>query len=117
MISGQYDVAVAGGVEMMSVIPLGAAARAGDYGPMHGPLVLGRYDIERFNQGLGAQMIADEYGISRADMDRHGLDSHARAAAAVDAGRFAGQIAPVAVTDAEGGGGRGSRRGPRTTWP
>ncbi len=102
VISGQYDVAVAGGVEMMSVIPLGAAARAGDYGPMHGPLVLGRYDIERFNQGLGAQMIADEYGISRADMDRHGLDSHARAAAAVDAGRFAGQIAPGAVTDAEG---------------
>lgn len=102
VISGQYDVAVAGGVEMMSVIPLGAAARAGDYGPMHGPLVLGRYDIERFNQGLGAQMIADEYGISRADMDRHGLDSHARAAAAVDAGRFAGQIAPVTVIDAEG---------------
>ncbi|MDV8009808.1 MULTISPECIES: acetyl-CoA C-acyltransferase [Rhodococcus] len=103
VISGQYDVAVAGGVEMMSVIPLGAAARAGDYGPMHGPLVLGRYNIERFNQGLGAQMIADEYGISRTDMDRHGLDSHARAAAAVDAGRFSGQIAPVTVTDAEGG--------------
>ena len=103
VMSGQYDVAVAGGVEMMSVIPLGAAARAGDYGPMHGPLVLGRYNIERFNQGLGAQMIADEYGISRTDMDRHGLDSHARAAAAVDAGRFAGQIAPVTVTDTEGG--------------
>ncbi|MEE2058807.1 thiolase family protein [Rhodococcus artemisiae] len=102
VMSGQYDVAIAGGVEMMSVVPLGAAARAGDYGPMHGPLVFDRYGITRFDQGKGAQMIADEFGISRTEMDQHGLDSHARAAAAVDAGRFAGQITPLKVRDADG---------------
>lgn len=102
VISGQYDIAIAGGVEMMSVVPLGAAARAGDYGSMHGPLVFDRYGITRFDQGRGAQMIADEFRISRTEMDQHGLDSHARAAAAVDAGRFAGQITPLKVTDADG---------------
>ena len=56
----------------------------------------------RFNQGMGAQLIANEYGLSRTDMDQHGLDSHARAAAAIDAGRFKDQIAPVPVTDADG---------------
>lgn len=103
VISGQYDIAIAGGVEMMSVVPLGAAARAGDYGPMHGPSVLGRYGIERFDQGRGAQMIADEYGIGRVEMDEHGLESHARAAAATDAGRFDGQIVPVEAPAEDGG--------------
>lgn len=102
VVSGQYDIAVAGGVEMMSVVPLGAARKAG-YGEPHGPLVYDRYGISGFDQGLGAQMIADEFGITRTEMDRHGLDSHTRAAAAVDAGRFAGQITPVKVTDAGGG--------------
>ncbi|PSR68851.1 acetyl-CoA C-acyltransferase [Nocardia sp. MDA0666] len=102
VISGQYDVAIAGGVEMMSVVPLGAAARSGDFGPIHGSKVLGRYGIERFDQGRGAQMIADEYGIGRTEMDQHGLDSHARAAAASDAGRFAGQITPVSIAGPDG---------------
>lgn len=47
-------------------------------------------------------MIADEYGITRTEMDQHALDSHARAADAIDAGRFTGQIAPVTVTGADG---------------
>jgi acetyl-CoA acyltransferase len=47
-------------------------------------------------------MIADEYGLSRADMDQHALDSHARAARATDEGRFRAQLAPVTVTDADG---------------
>ena len=96
VISGQYDVAIAGGVEMMSVVPLGSARGDGRFGEPHGPLVWERYGGVRFNQGMGAQLIANEYGLSRTDMDQHGLDSHARAAAAIDAGRFKDQIAPVA---------------------
>ncbi|MCJ0907235.1 thiolase family protein [Rhodococcus sp. ARC_M6] len=102
VISGQYDVAIAGGVEVMSAVPLGTARSVGDFGEPFGPLVWERYDDVRFNQGMGAQLIADEYGLTREEMDQHGLDSHARAAAAIDEGRFKGQISPVPVTDAAG---------------
>ncbi|MFH8734080.1 MULTISPECIES: thiolase family protein [unclassified Streptomyces] len=102
VISGQYDVAVAGGVEIMSRLPLGTTRGDGSFGEPFGPDVFDRYDGIRFNQGMGAQMIADEYGITRTEMDQHGLDSHARAAQAVDEGRFKDQIAPITVTDEDG---------------
>ncbi|MFI1018765.1 thiolase family protein [Streptomyces sp. NPDC020965] len=102
VIAGQYDVAVAGGVEMMSSIPLGTTRLDGRCGEPFGPDVFDRYAGVRFHQGTGAQLIADEYGISRGEMDQHGLDSHARAAGAVDEGRFTGQIVPVPTTDENG---------------
>ncbi|GAF45302.1 acetyl-CoA acyltransferase [Rhodococcus wratislaviensis] len=98
VVSGQYDIAVAGGVEVMSAVPLGANRLDGSCGEPYGPDVWNRYDGVRFHQGVGAQMIADEYGITRTEMDQHGFDSHARAAAAQDEGRFVGQIAPIKVT-------------------
>jgi acetyl-CoA acyltransferase len=102
VVSGQYDVAVAGGVEIMSAIPLGTTRLDGRFGEPFGPDVLARYGGVRFHQGAGAQLIADEYGITRTEMDQHGLDSHARAARAIDEGRFKGQIAPITVTDQHG---------------
>ncbi|WP_329113726.1 thiolase family protein [Streptomyces sp. NBC_01465] len=102
VVSGQYDIAVAGGVEIMSTLPLGTTRGDGSFGEPFGPDVWARYDNVRFNQGTGAQLIADEYGITRTEMDQHGLDSHARAAAAIDEGRFTGQIAPITVTDEDG---------------
>jgi acetyl-CoA acyltransferase len=102
VVSGQYDIAIAGGVESMSRTPLGSTRADGRFGEPYGPLVADRYDNFAFNQGTGAQMIADEYGLSRADMDQHALDSHARAARATDEGRFRAQLAPVTVTDADG---------------
>ncbi|MEU2506609.1 thiolase family protein [Streptomyces sp. NPDC007863] len=102
VISGQYDVAVAGGVEIMSRLPLGTTRGDGSLGEPFGPDVFARYDGIRFNQGMGAQLIADEYGITRTEMDQHGLDSHARAAKAIDEGSFKGQIAPITVTDEDG---------------
>ncbi|WP_328867156.1 thiolase family protein [Streptomyces sp. NBC_00304] len=102
VIAGQYDVAVAGGVEIMSTLPLGTTRGDGSFGEPFGPDVWERYDGVRFNQGTGAQLIADEYGITRTEMDQHGLDSHARAATAIDEGRFRTQIAPVTVTGADG---------------
>ncbi|MGW0935974.1 thiolase family protein [Streptomyces sp. NPDC002666] len=102
VISGQYDVAVAGGVEIMSRLPLGTTRGDGSLGEPFGPDVFARYDGLRFNQGTGAQLIADEYGITRTEMDQHGLDSHARAARAIDEGRFKSQIAPISVADEDG---------------
>jgi acetyl-CoA acyltransferase len=99
VISGQYDIAVAGGVEIMSAVPLGAPVFDGRFGEPFGPDVWERYDGIRFDQGMGAQLIADEYGITRAEMDVFGLESHLRAARAIDEGRFTGQIAPVVLAD------------------
>ncbi|NEW27099.1 thiolase family protein [Nocardia cyriacigeorgica] len=102
VISGQYDVAVAGGVELMSRVPMGSASVDESFGRPGGPLVSERYNHVTFNQGIGAELIAGDFGLSRTELDQHALDSHERAAAAIDEGRFKSQIVPVEVTDAEG---------------
>ncbi|WP_207841690.1 thiolase family protein [Williamsia soli] len=102
VIAGHYDVAIAGGVESMSRVPMGAAKAEGAHGKPFGPMVRERYDNFAFNQGIGAEMIADEFGLSRTDLDQHALDSHERAAAAIDEGRFVDQIAPITVTAEDG---------------
>ncbi|MFC9789711.1 thiolase family protein [Rhodococcus sp. NPDC127528] len=102
VIAGQYDIAVAGGVELMSAVPLGTAATIGDFGDPYAPMARERYRGTNYAKGGGPQAIADEYGLTRTDMDQHALDSHARAAAAIDEGRFKGQIAPVPVVDESG---------------
>jgi acetyl-CoA acyltransferase len=95
LISGQYDVAVAGGVEIMSAVPLGASFAGGDYGFPGGPLVSQRYDGVQFNQGVGAEIMVDKWGLSRAQLDEFAAASHAKLAAAIDAGTLTGQLAPV----------------------
>ncbi|GLF93231.1 thiolase family protein [Streptomyces yaizuensis] len=105
VVAGQYDIAVAGGVESMSRVPMGSARDVPGAGRAYGPLVLGRYFPDgrgEFDQGVGAEMIAERYGLSRAELDRHALDSHERAARALDEGRFTAQITPVAVAREDG---------------
>ncbi|MET8573532.1 thiolase family protein [Streptomyces sp. NPDC005012] len=102
VIAGQYDIAVAGGVESMSRVPMGATRAEGRFGEAFGPLVAERYDHHVFNQGIGAEMIAEEFGLDRAALDEHALASHAKAARAADEGRFKNQIVPVTVTGEEG---------------
>jgi acetyl-CoA acyltransferase len=97
VIAGQYDIAVAGGVESMSRVPLGAARSTG--GAPYGPMALARYDNFQFNQGTGAELIAQKWGFSRNDLDTFSSRSHALAAAAIDAGAFVDQIAPVTLED------------------
>jgi acetyl-CoA acyltransferase len=96
VIAGQYDVVVAGGVESMSRVPLGAARTVGQ---PYGPRVQERYDHFEFNQGTGAELISQKWGFSRHDLDSYSSRSHARAAAAIDAGVFADQIIPVVLED------------------
>ncbi len=92
LIAGQYDVVVAGGVESMSRVPMGASVQGAN--PM-GPEFFERYKGVVPNQGVGAEMIAERWGLSRTQIDEYSVGSHEKAAAAQDAGRFEGQIAPV----------------------
>ncbi len=96
VMSGQQDVVVAGGVEVMSRVPLGAARASG---MPYGPKVLARYDNFSFNQGLSAEMIAKKWGFSRSRLDEYSVQSHERAAAAQDSGAFTDQIVPVFTQD------------------
>jgi acetyl-CoA acyltransferase len=98
VMSGQQDVVVAGGVEVMSRVPLGAARATG---MPYGPKVLARYDDFSFNQGLSAEMIATKWGLSRTQLDEYSVESHERAAAAQDAGAFVEQIVPVFTDDGD----------------
>ena len=101
VLGGQYDLVVAGGVETMTRVPLGAGR---DLGRPYGPLVRERYAADLtsgefpngdFNQGIGAERIAREWGFSRRQLDEYAARSHELAAAATDRGDFAGQLAPV----------------------
>jgi acetyl-CoA acyltransferase len=108
VVAGHYDIVVAGGVESMSRVPMGTSFVEGKAGLPFGPLVMERYDNVRFNQGIGAEMIAEEYGLSRSELDEFSLGSHAKAAAAIDSGAFAAQIAPLGEATTDEGVRRGS---------
>jgi acetyl-CoA acyltransferase len=82
----------------MSAVPLGAIASHPDLGRPGGPKVRERYGVT-FNQGIGAEMMAEKWGLSRARLDEFSSASHAKLAAAIDGGRLAGQIAPVELPD------------------
>jgi acetyl-CoA acyltransferase len=100
VISGQVDVAVAGGVEVMTQVPMGASIGK-DAGFPFGPRMMARYEGQQISQGLGAETIAEKWGQSRQQLDEFSLASHEKAAAAIDSGAFAGQYAPVPGTGLE----------------
>ena len=96
LIAGQYDVVVAGGVESMSRVPMGTSLIGANPA---GSVTETRWGGVRPNQGVGAEMIAQRWGLSRAQLDEFSLASHEKAAAAQDDGRFADQIVPVTLDD------------------
>jgi acetyl-CoA acetyltransferase family protein len=85
--SGQLDLVISGGVEMMSRVPMGS-----NRGSMS-DAVLERFDIVM--QGISAEEIAKEWKLSREELDRYSYESHARAARARDEGRFEREIVPI----------------------
>jgi acetyl-CoA acyltransferase len=97
VMAGAYDVAVAAGVEVMSLVPMGASIGQG-FGAPFGPLVGERYADGGglVPQGISAEMIADQWGLSRLDLDTFSAQSQQRAAAATAEGRFENEIIPVA---------------------
>jgi acetyl-CoA acyltransferase len=89
--SGQLDVVVSAGVEMMSRVPMGS--NGGDLSDK----LLERWQI--VPQGISAEVIADEWGLSREELDAYSLESHRRAVEAIDEGRFEQEIVPVEVSN------------------
>jgi acetyl-CoA acyltransferase len=108
VMAGQAEIVIAGGVESMSRVPLGAAR---EMGMPYGPRVRARYDDFSFNQGLSAEMIAERWGLSRLQLDEFSAASHEKAAAATDSGAFAGQIVPIDVDGTPFAVDEGIRRG------
>jgi acetyl-CoA acyltransferase len=101
--AGAYDVVVAAGVESMSRVAMGSSIGK-DAGWPFGPRVAARYAPVGglVNQGIGAEMIADQWGITRDDLDEYSVESHRRAARATAEGRFAGELISIHERDDEG---------------
>src|SRR5579862_915280 len=95
VIAGSYEIAIACGVESMTQVPMGSNG-AGPGKPF-GPRVMRHYNNAPFHQGIGADMIAERWRISRAELDAYSQESHQRAARATNEGRFCNEIAPVPV--------------------
>src|SRR5215210_853277 len=87
--SGQLDVVVSAGVEMMSRVPMGS--NGGDLSSE----LLERWEI--VPQGISAEVLAEEWAFSREQLDAYSLESHRRAIAAIDEGRFENEVVPVEV--------------------
>ncbi len=85
--SGQLDLVVSAGVEMMSRVPMGSGG--GDLSDK----LLDRWQI--VPQGISAEVIADEWGFSREQLDAFSLESHRRAVRAIDEGRFENEVVPI----------------------
>jgi acetyl-CoA acyltransferase len=99
VIAGAYDVVIAGGVEMMSLVPMRLNRMGKDN---EGPAFHRRYPQGMVRQGISAELIAARWNIGREQMDRFALESHRRAGAAEDAGLTRRSIAPAEAADADG---------------
>ncbi|HEY3017353.1 MAG TPA: thiolase family protein [Gaiellaceae bacterium] len=93
--SGQLDLVVSAGAEMMSRVPMGSGG--GDLSDK----LLDRWQI--VPQGISAEVIAEEWGFSREDLDAVSLESHRRAVRAIDEGRFENEVVPVDLTNPQVG--------------
>src|SRR5437762_3994814 len=101
VMSGAYDIVIAGGVENMSRVPMGSNMGS-DYSAPFGLSVISRYAGKLVPQGLSAEMIAQKWELSREQVDAFSLESHRRAARATEEGRFKSQILPIRVLNEDG---------------
>jgi acetyl-CoA C-acetyltransferase len=100
VMSGTQDVVIAGGVESMSQVPIGANIVDGykaDHGLPYGKKMSERYPGVQFNQFVGAEMLAEKYEISSDELNEFALASHLKAKRAVEEGRFKEEIVPIEV--------------------
>lgn len=100
VMSGAYDVVIAGGVEAMTRVPMGSSSQGP--GAPFGPLMVERYHHGLVHQGISADLIAHKWEMSREDLDKYSLESHRRAAQATAEGRFTSQIVPIQVKNEDG---------------
>jgi acetyl-CoA C-acetyltransferase len=106
VMSGTQDLVIAAGVENMSMVPMGSTVALPHEKGMPGPLGPGwrdRYGDQEISQFRGAQLVCEKWGLKRHQLEEFSLESHQRAARAIDEGRFAREITPVGgVTTDEG---------------
>lgn len=93
IMAGNADTIIAGGVETMSMVPMGGNTLRPN------PDLVENYPEVYISMGLTAENVAEKYGVSRGDQDAFAYQSHKRAVAAWDEGRFEGQIVPIEVTE------------------
>ena len=106
--AGVQDLVVAGGVQNMSMVPIGlaleAAAPLGHKDPFSGSTGwVDRYGLQEVTQFRGAEMIAEKWDLSREAMEAFALESHRRAVVAIDEGRFDNEVVPLAGVTADEG--------------
>ena len=106
VMSGTQDIVIGGGVEVMSMVPIGAAVKDGyDAGhglPFDSEGMRERYPGVFFSQFTGAELVADKWNLSREDLDKFALESHQKAAHATESKYFDREILPVEGRNAEG---------------
>ncbi len=105
VMSGSMDIVIAAGVESMTRVPMGLPTTLplkNGLGFYVSPQMARRYPDVQFSQFTGAEMIARNYGIEKAELDAYALRSHRNAIAATKAGHFEREIVPVAVRMADG---------------
>ena len=112
IMAGVQDVVVAGGMQNMSMIPIGLALEAakpfGHDDPFTGSTGwVDRYGTQEVSQFRGAEMIAEKWNFSREEMEAYAYESHERAIRAIDEGRFDSEISPLAGVEID----EGPRRG------
>jgi len=91
ILSGGADCLIAGGTESMSLIPMGGHKFSAN------PGLAGAWPEAYASMGITAELVAEKYRVSRADQDAFAAESHRRAAAAQDAGKFQAELVPVEV--------------------
>jgi len=97
IIAGAYDIVVAGGLEVMSRVPMGSAVMGRD---PFGPLVRSRYP-DLTSQGVAAELVADRWRLSRSDLDEYAARSHDLAATTARSGSFSREILPIRTPTGE----------------
>jgi acetyl-CoA acyltransferase len=110
VVAGHADAVVAGGVESMSRVPMGSSVTAESH-PFGAKGWVERFGEVFPNQGIGAEMISEQWGFSRRDLDEFSAVSHEKAAEAQDAGAFKDEIAAITTENGQFREDEGIRRG------
>jgi acetyl-CoA acetyltransferase family protein len=100
VMSGAYDIVIAGGVESMTRVPMGSSIQGDVFTPF-GNLLTSRYTGKLVPQGISAELIAQKWKISREELDAFSLESHQRATIATKEGRFKSQMLPIRALNAD----------------
>jgi acetyl-CoA C-acetyltransferase len=105
VMSGTQDIVIAAGVESMTRVPMGLSVSLpaqNGFGVPKSPRMEERYPNIQFSQFMGAEMMAEKYGLTKDEIDEYAYGSHQKAIAATQAGAFKAEITPIKVKDAEG---------------